>query len=51
VLGLLGFAGAVAALPFHGNLLRVGGLLLLVGYLARAGDPRRCAVPPDGRDE
>nr|WP_225741384.1 hypothetical protein [Halorussus halophilus] len=42
VLGLLGFAGAMAALPFHGNLLRAGGLLLLLAYLARAGDPRYC---------
>ena len=45
VLGLLGFAGAVAMLPFEGNLLRLGGILLLVGYLARTGDPRTCAVP------
>ncbi|MFD1586829.1 hypothetical protein ACFR9U_07530 [Halorientalis brevis] len=45
VLGLLGFAGAVAILPFEGNLLRLGGILLLVGYLARTGDPRTCAVP------
>jgi len=44
VLGLMGFAGAVAAMPFHGNLLRVGGLVLLIGYLARAGDPRYCRI-------
>jgi hypothetical protein len=48
VLGLLGFAGALATLPFHGNLLRLGGLLLLAGYLARVGDPRRCRVRSDG---
>ncbi|ELZ32029.1 hypothetical protein C474_07692 [Halogeometricum pallidum JCM 14848] len=47
ILGFLGFAGALALLPFHGNLLRVGGLLLLVGYLARVGDPRYCTVVPD----
>ncbi|WP_435345826.1 hypothetical protein [Haloarchaeobius sp. HRN-SO-5] len=46
VLGLLGFAGAMATLPFHGNLLRAGGLVLLLGYLARAGDPRYCDVGP-----
>jgi hypothetical protein len=45
VLGLLGVAGAMAALPFHGNLLRLGGLVLLLGYLARSGHPRRCRVP------
>ena len=44
VLGLLGFAGALAAMPFHGNLLRLGGVLLLVGFLANAGDPRRCTI-------
>ncbi|RLM54104.1 hypothetical protein DVK02_11825 [Halobellus sp. Atlit-31R] len=45
VLGLLGFAGALATLPFHGNLVRLAGLALLVGYLSRIGDPRRCSVP------
>lgn len=44
VLGLLGFAGALATMPFHGNLLRVGGMVLLLAYLARAGDPRHCVV-------
>lgn len=46
VVGLLGFAGAVAMLPFDGNLLRLGGILLLVGYLARTGNPQTCAVTP-----
>ena len=44
LLGFLGFAGAMAALPFHGDLLRVGGILLLLGFLARSGDPRQCAL-------
>lgn len=44
VLGLLGFAGALAAMPFHGNLLRVAGILLLLGFLAHAGDPRHCRM-------
>lgn len=44
VLGLLGFTGALAALPFHGDLLRVGGLLLLLFFLGRAGDPRHCRL-------
>lgn len=44
VLGLLGFAGALALLPFDGNLLRAGGLLLLLVYLARLGDPRECSI-------
>jgi hypothetical protein len=45
LLGFLGFAGVLAAMPFHGNLLRVGGLVLLVGVLVRTGDPRTCRLP------
>jgi hypothetical protein len=44
VLGLLGFAGALAAMPFEGDLLRLGGIALLVGYLSRVGHPRRCEL-------
>lgn len=44
LLGFLGFAGALAAMPFHGDLLRVGGIVLLLGVLARAGDPRECRL-------
>ncbi|SEO73805.1 hypothetical protein SAMN04487948_104469 [Halogranum amylolyticum] len=44
LLGFLGFTGALAAMPFHGDLLRVGGLLLLLFFLGRAGDPRQCRL-------
>jgi hypothetical protein len=44
VLGLLGFAGALAAMPYEGNLLRLGGIALLLFFLARSGDPRACRV-------
>ncbi|WP_368408907.1 hypothetical protein [Halorussus limi] len=44
LLGVLGLAGVLAALPFHGNLVRAGGLLLLLSFLARSGDPRTCDV-------
>ena len=44
VLGALGFVGALATLPFDGNLLRLAGLLLLVFFLGRTGDPRTCAI-------
>lgn len=47
LLGLFGFAGALAAMPFHGNLLRVGGLALLVFFLGRTGDPRTCRLPSE----
>lgn len=44
VLGLLGFAGALAVMPFHGDFLRVGGIALLLFVLVRTGDPRVCDV-------
>jgi hypothetical protein len=44
VLGLLGFSGALALLPFQGNLLRAAGIAVLLIVLARIGDPRRCSI-------
>ncbi|SER88067.1 hypothetical protein [Natrinema salaciae] len=44
LLGFLGFAGGIAALPYDGALLRVGGLLALLFFLGRAGHPDRCAI-------
>lgn len=44
VLGALGFVGAMAMLPFEGNLLRLGGILLLAYFLGRTGDPRTCTI-------
>jgi hypothetical protein len=46
VLGALGFVGAIAALPYDGNLLRVVGIVLLLYFLGRAGDPRTCSIDP-----
>jgi hypothetical protein len=46
VLGALGFVGAMAALPFEGNLLRIGGIVLLAIFLGRTGDPRTCSIEP-----
>jgi len=44
VLGALGFVGAMAALPFQGNLLRLGGIALLLFFLGRTGDPLTCSI-------
>jgi len=44
VLGALGLVGAMAALPFDGNLLRLGGIALLLFFLGRAGDPQTCSI-------
>lgn len=42
LLPLLGVAGAYALFPFGGNLVRTGGIAILLVALARTGDPRRC---------
>ncbi|QLG48375.1 hypothetical protein [Natrinema halophilum] len=47
LLGFLGFAGGIAALPYDGALLRVGGLALLVFFLGRTGHPERCPFPTE----
>jgi len=47
-LGLLaafGFTGALAALPFDGNLIKLGGIAIMAGLLHRSGDPNVCANP------
>lgn len=44
LLGLLGFAGALSMLPFHGNSIRLVGILILLFVLARIGNPRECQV-------
>jgi hypothetical protein len=42
LLPLLGVAGIYALFPFSGNLVRAGGIAVLLVALARTGDPRRC---------
>ena len=44
VLSILGLGGVLASLPFHGNSLRIGGVLVLVLLIARTGDPETCKV-------
>jgi hypothetical protein len=46
-LAALGFSGALATLPFGGNLIKAGGILVMAGLLHRSGDPKVCAI----RDE
>lgn len=40
VIALLGAAGVTSVLPFGGNLLRAGGIILMVSLLVYVGDPR-----------
>ena len=44
ILGILGVAGAVTALPFQGNLVILGGMLLVFYSLNEMGDPEKCDV-------
>lgn len=44
VLSLLGFGGVLASLPFAGNSLKLGGVLLLAALLVRTGDPDTCKI-------
>lgn len=44
LLGLLGFTGALAVMPYDGMLVRLAGLALLLFFLGRAGHPKRCGL-------
>lgn len=45
LLSFLGVAGGVALLPFNGQLVRLGGLSMLVYYIVETGDPKTCSIP------
>jgi hypothetical protein len=45
LLAAFGFTGALAALPFNGNLVKLGGILVMTGLLHRSGNPKVCANP------
>lgn len=44
VLSILGFGGVLASMPFQGNLLRLGGVLLLAIMIGRTGNPETCEI-------
>jgi hypothetical protein len=45
LLSFLGYASIAASAPFAGNLIKAGGLAIMVGILAGTGDPRKCSIP------
>lgn len=45
LLTAFGFTGVLAALPYSGNLVKLGGILVMAGLLNRSGNPRLCANP------
>lgn len=44
VMSLLGFGGVLASMPFEGNLLRLGGVFLLIALIIRTGNPDACKI-------
>lgn len=45
LLTAIGFTGVLAALPFNGNLVKLGGIIVMAGLLNRSGNPQICANP------
>lgn len=44
VLSLLGLGAVMASLPFNGNLLRLGAVMILLFVITRTGDPETCKL-------
>jgi hypothetical protein len=44
ILGFLGFTGALALLPFSGNGVRILGIIFLVYFLGKIGNPSKCSL-------
>ena len=44
LLGLLGLTGALALLPFQGSLITLTGILLMLYFFYRSGDPEICEI-------
>lgn len=44
VLSLLGFGGVLASMPFQGNSLRFGAVILLIALITRTGNPDTCEL-------
>lgn len=44
LVSVIGLGGVLASLPFHGNLIRVGTVGLLIALIAKNGDPDKCSV-------
>lgn len=46
ITGFIGLTGVVSALPFQGDLLKLGGLVLILYALYEMGDPNICEFNP-----
>lgn len=45
LLSLIGATSAITLMPFNGNLVRLIGLIPLIYFLNKSGDPRTCPIP------
>lgn len=44
LLGAIGFIGALSLLPFNGNGVRLLGIILILVFLVKTGDPKTCTI-------
>ena len=45
LLGIVGLTGTLALLPFNGQLIRIGGMMILTYFIAKIGNPKTCTIP------
>lgn len=45
LLSLLGLSGILAFLPFQGLGLKIAGMMLIIYFIARIGNPKTCSIP------
>ena len=45
LLSILGLSGLIVSLPFQGLGLKIAGMILILYFIARIGNPRICSIP------
>lgn len=45
ILSILGISGLIAFLPFGGFGLKIGGIILILYFIGRIGNPDTCTIP------
>ena len=45
LLSFIGLTGVLATLPFSGNSVRLGGIIIMIGLLQKSGNPKTCSIP------
>lgn len=44
LLSLVGLSGILAFLPYNGELVKIGGIIILTYYIAEVGNPKTCSI-------